>query len=280
VEGFYAVEQYAPDYTAQLTQLARQNYGQSQFQIRWGAEEEKHADLWRNVLLFTRARTADRLEEYTKQLRANAWTAPFDTPLQMLFYTVFQERATQLIYLNLGRIAMGQHPEPCFDNDKDPALVDAISAIAIDEAAHFDFFLSVARLYLYYFPEASLKALVDVLRNFTMPAAKIIPNYEAFIKVLYEAQLFGPRMYGRDVAKPALAALGIDTIKAVEAGIQATRDVPDQQGAVQSNPVFAGCTFSVVESAVHRLFDRIGRYEQQVGLSTVDCTTFVPHTWF
>ena len=211
---------------------------------------------------------------------ANAWTVPFDTPLQMLFYTVFQERATQLIYLNLGRIAMGQHPDPGFAKDKDPALVDAISAIAIDEAAHFDFFLSVARLYHYYFPEASLKALVDVLRSFTMPAAKIIPNYEAFIKVLYVAQVFGPRMYGRDVAKPALAALGIDTIKAVEAGIQATRDVPDQQGAVQINPVFAGCAFSVVESAVHRLFDWIGRYEQQVGLSTVDCTTFVPYTWF
>ena len=99
IEGFYAVEQFAPDYTAELTRLARRKYGQAQFQIRWGAEEEKHSNLWRNILLFSRARTPGQLERYTEDLRANAWVAPFDTPLEMLFYTVFQERATQLIYL-------------------------------------------------------------------------------------------------------------------------------------------------------------------------------------
>lgn len=57
VEGFYAVEQYVPDYTSELTRLARGNYGRAHFQLRWGAEEEKHADLWRNTLLFSRART-------------------------------------------------------------------------------------------------------------------------------------------------------------------------------------------------------------------------------
>src|SRR5271168_4096584 len=40
VEGFYAVEQYVPDYTAELTRMARSSYGQSQFQIRWGSEEQ------------------------------------------------------------------------------------------------------------------------------------------------------------------------------------------------------------------------------------------------
>ena len=105
VEGFYAVEQYIPDYTSELTRLVRKGYGHSQFQIRWGAEEEKHSDLWRNVLLFSRGRTADQLENYTRNLREVAWNAPFDTLLEMLFYTVFQDRATQLIYLKTANCA-------------------------------------------------------------------------------------------------------------------------------------------------------------------------------
>jgi acyl-[acyl-carrier-protein] desaturase len=156
VEGFYAVEQYAPDYTVELTRLARSGYGHSQFQIRWGAEEEKHSDLWRNVLLFSRARTPVELEQYTQDLRGNASEAPFDTPLEMLFYTVFQERATQLIYQKTGAIARGQHPGSGFTESCDPVLAEAIAAIVIDEAAHFDFFLMIARLHLYYFPQESL----------------------------------------------------------------------------------------------------------------------------
>lgn len=279
LRGFYAVEQYAPDYTAQLTQLARRDYGRAQFQIRWGAEEERHADLWRNALLFTRSHTAQELDEYTRELRARAWVAPFDTLLHMLFYTVLQERATQLIYRNLGRIAKGEHPDPRFASDKDPALACAIAAITVDEAAHFDFFLSVARLYLYYFPEESLGALVDVLRNFMMPAADLVGDYARFLTALHEAQVFGPRIYGREVAKPALAALGVETIRAVEEGLRRRRDFPDTHGTIRSNPTTGGCDFNVVESAVCGLFDRIGRYEADVGLAAVDPTTFVAHTW-
>src|SRR5262245_50580237 len=212
IEGFYAVEQYVPDYTAQLARLARGNYGHSQFQLRWGSEEAKHADLWRNVLLFGRARTPDLIERYTQDLRANAWKAPFDTPLHMLFYTVLQERATQLIYLNTARITRGDYPGPGYADDRDPVLARAIATIAVDEAAHYDFFLELARVHIYYFPEESLRALVDVFRNFVMPATAIVPNYDAFVKVLYQAQLFGPRIYARDVAKQALAALGITSV--------------------------------------------------------------------
>src|SRR6266481_470028 len=51
VQGFFAVEQYVPDYTAELVSLVRRDYGRSQYYLRWGSEEAKHADIWRNVLL-------------------------------------------------------------------------------------------------------------------------------------------------------------------------------------------------------------------------------------
>ncbi len=278
VQGFYAVEQYAPDYTAELTRLARTGYGHSQFQIRWGAEEEKHSDLWRNVLLFTRARTASQLEQYTHDLRDQAWEAPYKSPLEMLFYTVFQERATQLIYLRLAAAAEGRSDESKLSSARDPVLAKVCSAIAADEAAHYDFFLSLARLNLYYFPEESLVALVRVLRSFVMPAATIVPDYDAFIKVLYEAKLFGPQIYGREVARPALKALGIESVKAIEAGLAATRTPPDPSGIVRP-PVISGCDFNALEGTVSHLFDRFIKYERDVGLADVDPTVFVQVKW-
>lgn len=269
VEGFYAVEQYAPDYTTVLTRLARAGYGHSQFQLRWGAEEEKHADLWRNVLLFGRARTSEQLERYTLDLRASAWVAPFDTPLEMLFYTVFQERATQLIYLKMAELVRGG------DGAADPVLAKAASAIAVDEAAHYDFFLALARIHLYYFPQDALGALVKVLRNFVMPAVHVVPNYDGFIKELYEARLFSPGIYGREVAKPALLALGVESVKAVEQGIAKTKATPCLNGDSRLAP-YDGCDFAVLESTVRSLFDRVNRYESETGLVQVCPTKFIP----
>lgn len=279
IEGFYAVEQYAPDYTAELTRLVRHTYGRAQFQMRWGAEEEKHADLWRNVLLFSSGRTPKQLEEYTEDLRRKAWKAPWDSPLHMLLYTVFQERATERIYLNTARIARGETADPRFATDVDSVLADAVETIALDEAAHFGFYLALARVHLYYFPEETLQAIVDVLRNFIMPAAQIVPNYDGFIKELYAADIFGPRKYGRDVAKPALQALGISAMKEIEAGLRHTKDSPALDGGPRSADALAGCNFSVIESAVKGLFARIGSYETEVGLSEIDPTKFIPHSW-
>lgn len=278
IEGFYAVEQYAPDYTAELTQLARSSYGHSHFQIRWGSEEEKHSDLWRNVLLFSRSRTTEQLEQYTCELRANAWKAPFDTPLEMLFYTVFQERATQLIYLKTASLVRRGSTSYAGCGTADPVLAKAISTIAVDEAAHYGFFLALSRVHLYYFPEESLKALVTVLRNFVMPAASIVPNYDAFIRVLYESHLFSPGLYGREVAKPALSALGIESVKEVERGLVQTKTVPGLDGGDRPNP-FTGCNFAVLESAVRSLFDRVNRYESEIGLTCIQPTVFTAIKW-
>jgi acyl-[acyl-carrier-protein] desaturase len=273
IEGFYAVEQYAPDYTTELTRLARGSYGHSQFQIRWGAEEEKHSDLWRNVLLFARARSPAQLDRYTRDLRANAWVAPFDKPLEMLFYTVLQERATQLIYLKTAALARLESGDTKGSHKADPVLGKIASTIAIDEAAHYDFFLALARVHLYYFPEEAFEALVKVLRNFVMPAARIVPNYDGFIKALYDSRLFGPSMYGREVAKPALTALGVESVKAVEDGLALTKGAPGPDGTHRPAP-FAGCNLAVLESTVRHLFDRIGRYESEVGLDSLHPTVF------
>lgn len=282
VEGFYAVEQYAPDYTSELIRLTRADYGRSHFQMRWGAEEERHADLWRNMLLFSRRRTPQEIEQYSDDLRASVWTLPFDSAIHNLLYTVLQERATQLNYVNLGKVGRGESDKPQFATDADPLLTEACKVIAVDEAAHYNFFLEGARLFLYYYPEETLSALVDVLRGFIMPASKIIPNYDAFVKTLYDGGIFGAKAYARDVLPTALANLGIDSYREVERGIRRTRRVPDLEGRMRDTAIFdastvGGVRFSIVEDAVRRLFERIGRYEDEMGLTEINPTHFVPN---
>jgi len=283
IEGFYAIEQFAPDYTTELTRLTRKDYGRSQFQLRWGAEEEKHADLWRNVLLFSKRRTPQQIEQYTSDLRANSWTLPFDDPMRMILYTVIQERATQLNYLNLYKIARGESDKEQFAEDADPILARACATIAKDEASHFDFFLEGARLFLYYFPEETLHALVDVLRSFMMPAHNLLPNYEKFVRTIYDGGIFDRRKHARDVVQVALKALGIDSIRAIENGIARLRQVPDENGEIRDTAIFQkshlGINFNVVESAVERLFARIGAYETEIGLAEIAPTIFQRNAW-
>ena len=120
LEGFFAVEQYVPDYVTSLMHVIRKSHGRSHFHLRWGSEEEKHADMWRNAVLFGGKRSLEWMEEYMADLRSNEWRIPWDDPLHMVFYTVFQERATQVNYLNLGLVAKGLHTNPAFADDADP----------------------------------------------------------------------------------------------------------------------------------------------------------------
>ena len=278
VEGFYGVEQYAPDYTSELIRLVRRDYGRAQFQLRWGSEEEKHADLWRNVLLFSGARSPEWIEQYTSDLRAAAWEAPYDDAIRMLLYTVIQERATQMYYLNVVKVAKGQTGKPQFANDADPILAKAAMTIAVDEAAHYSFYLEGARLFLYYYPQETLEALVDVLRNFAMPALDLLPDTEKLARTIYEGGVFDGRILSRDVVKSALANLGVTSIRAVERGVAQTRRVPDEDG--QQKPAMGeGIDFGLVEGVVESLFAKIGRYEDEIGLSEIDPTLFVKHRW-
>jgi acyl-[acyl-carrier-protein] desaturase len=170
----------------------------------------------------------------------------------MLLYAVFQERATQIIYNNLHKISRGESQD--FVRDADPVLAEASRLIAIDEAAHYDFFLKASQLYLYYFPEETTVALADVLRNFTMPAVDLIPNYDTFVKALYEGALFGRHIYAREVVPAALAHLGINSDRTLGTNVR-------WRGL--------GVQFSAVETAVRRLFDRLGSYEDEIGLSAL-----------
>jgi len=277
LEGFFAVEQYVPDYVSTLLNVIRTSHGRSHFHIRWGAEEEKHAELWHNAVLFSRHRSPEWLREYMGQLRGQEWKLPWEDPIRMIFYTVFQERATQVNYLNTAVIARGQSENPIFKDCADPVLERAARTIAVDEAAHYNFFLEGARLYLYYYPTQALEAMSDVIKYFAMPANDIIPDYDKFAETVHRAGVYGPREHARDVVQVALKNLGVSGRKALETGIRRGRLVPDENGNLRDSAIFEGLDFNVIQSAVKRIFGKIEGYERETGFWEVDPTKFTPN---
>lgn len=277
LEGFFAVEQYVPDYVTALLKVIRTSHGRSHYHIRWGSEEEKHADLWYNAVLFSKYRSPDWLRNYMGDLRNGEWKLPWDDPMHMIFYTVFQERATQVNYLNTAVIARGDHPDPRFAQDKDPVLAEAARVIAIDEAAHYNFFLEGARLFLYYYPAEALQAMHDVIKYFAMPAGNLIPDYDKFAEVVYRAGIYGPREHSRDVVAVALRVLGVEGRKALEAGIRRGRLVPDENGNMRESAIFEGIDFPSMEAAARRVYKLIEKQEKETGHYDVDPTHFVPN---
>jgi acyl-[acyl-carrier-protein] desaturase len=277
IEGFFAVEQYVPDYTMKAIQMYRRNHGRGHFQIRWGSEEEKHSDLWYNALIFTEARSADWVRDYQYMLRGTEWQLPWEDPLRITCYVVFQERATQVNYLNTVLAARGKLSHPGFANDADPVLAQIAQTIAVDEAAHYNFFLEMLRLHLYYFPHKTLEAMNDVIKHFAMPANNYIPNFEKFYETVYRTGIYSAREYARDVVQVALNQLGVVGKRALEAGIKKSRLVPNPFGEMRETSFFFdGFDYSAVEKAMRKLFDRVHDYEAKIGFDRFDPVKFLP----
>jgi acyl-[acyl-carrier-protein] desaturase len=274
IEGFFAVEQYTPDYTSEILRIVRRSNGRSNFQLRWGAEEERHANTWENALLFSRGRTPDQIEHYKWQLRNNNWTLPWDDPLHMMLYTVFQERATQINYLNFAKIARGESENPAYANDADPVLARACTMLAVDEAAHYAFFLEGARLFLYYQPEETLQAIHDVVTHFAMPAQNLIPNWPEVAENIYRTGVYGPRVFQRDVIAPVFDNLTLTSRKALENGIKRSREIPSDSGQMRSTALWDVFDTGEAERSIMRLHDKITDYEKSVGRDALDPLQF------
>lgn len=277
IEGFFAVEQYTPDYVTTILHLIRRSHGRSHFMMRWGSEEEKHADLWRNALMATGQRSVQWVEDYMDSLRSKEWKLPFEDPLRILFYQVVQERATQVNYLNMALIAQGELLPEKYGADADPVLARISRTIAVDEAAHSKFFQEVFRLFLYYVPDEAAEAALDVVNHFHMPASDIVPDFHLFVEALRRTGVYGGRQYATDVLEPAFASMGIANRKMLENAVRASRQVPDAQGRVRGTAIFESLDFQHIQDLVKKTFRRIELYEKDAGIEAFSQVRFVPN---
>jgi acyl-[acyl-carrier-protein] desaturase len=199
VESFCAVELFLPDYTSKILHLIRKSRGRAWFQANWGYEESKHSLALEEWLIHSGKRTAKEMCTFADTVLEREWNLPFETPRQMMIYTVFQELSTGLNYKNLRRKAIEQ---------KDEALATALSFIARDESAHYHFFQDGVKLYLKEDRDGTLLDIQRVLEGFRMPAQDLIPNWEVRGKTIVGEKIFSDRIFYKDIMRPVLSVLG------------------------------------------------------------------------
>lgn len=199
VESFMAVELFLPDYTSKILDLVRQSRGRAWFQANWGYEESKHSMALEGWLLASKKRTRQELDTFSDSVLMNKWQLPFESPRQMMIYTTFQELSTGLNYRNLRKKAIEQN---------DQALSTALSFIARDESAHYQFFQDGVKLYLKADRDGTLHDIAHVLEHFRMPAQDLIPNWEHRGKTIIGEKVFSDRIFFKDIMMPVLHVLG------------------------------------------------------------------------
>ncbi len=199
VESFCAVELFLPDYTSKILQLIRKSRGRAWFQANWGYEESKHSLVLEEWLVRSGKRTPQEVRDFSGAVLEREWELPFSTPRQMMIYTTFQELSTGLNYKNLRRKAIEQG---------DKALATALSFVARDESAHYQFFQDGVKLYMQEDRDGTLEDMKTVLEGFRMPAQDLIPNWEVRGQTIIGEKIFSDRIFYKDIMRPILSILG------------------------------------------------------------------------
>jgi len=201
LEAFYATEMYLPDYTKELLELNRDDHGLCWFLTNWCYEESKHSMAIEDWMLRSNSRAKTQMDDFNEALLSNRWTKPFETSRQMLIYTVFQELATQVNYLNLSKLTAAAG---------DPALQKILLLIASDEGNHHRLFVDFVLEHIAIDREGTLKDVAHVLKNFSMPAHDQIPGWEARGKAIESSGIYTGKQFVKRVMLPGLQRLGIN----------------------------------------------------------------------
>ena len=202
LESFCAVELYLPDYLSKLIPQVRANRGRAWMLANWGYEESKHSMVFGDWLLKSGMRSDEQMADMEREVFSHEWNLPYDNALGMVIYTTFQELATWLTYVNLRKYVQAE--------GGDPALERALSLVAIDERAHYDFFRKLVSLYLEHDRPSTLEQLRRVANTFQMPALHLLSDSRQRMEDIKQLRLFDEEQYVFDVFEPVLAALKVE----------------------------------------------------------------------
>ncbi len=201
IESFTAVELYLPDYTSKILPVVRSSRGHAWFYANWGYEESKHSLALGDWLLLSGHRTEEQMADLEGMVFQREWNLPHDSRLGMLVYAMTQELATFLSYRNMRRRVEGPNG--------DPALTRVLNFLAVDEAAHYDFFRRCVALHLEHDRDATLAQMRRVMNDFAMPAIGDLADSRKRLAAIYEMQIMSEDIYYREVYLPILASLGV-----------------------------------------------------------------------
>jgi acyl-[acyl-carrier protein] desaturase len=202
VETFCAVELYLPDYLSKLIPQVRANHGRAWMLANWGYEEAKHSMVLEDWLLRSRHRSHEQVADMHDEVFAHEWDLPYDNARAMLCYTTFQELATRIHYTRL--IEAVRREGGC------PALEGALTLVAIDEAAHADFFRRLLEVYLQYDRPGTLEQIRRVVNTFKMPAVHMLADSAKRTGDIKRLRIFDEDIFVQLVYEPLLEKLGVE----------------------------------------------------------------------
>ncbi len=136
------------------------------FIIRWGLEEDRHAEslalyqLAAGITPSTDKLLNDMIEESVKP-----FTIGFSEPVQVFTYTFLQEKATQLYYQCLAKAV------------SEPVLARLLRQLAKDESRHFAFFSKILDAYLDTHGERAIDLISQVAHSYRMPLHNTLKDY-------------------------------------------------------------------------------------------------------
>jgi acyl-[acyl-carrier-protein] desaturase len=208
MEAYMAVELYLPDYTSKILHLIRRSRGRAWFQANWGYEESKHSLALEMWLTRSGSRTDEEIRGFEEEILSREWMLPYESPLEMIVYTVFQEYATKLNYHGLRRAAQ---------DSNDPALDKVLTLLARDEVGHFEFFKNGVLIHMDQDRDKVVETLNHIIKTFRMPAQDIIPDWDTRDQLIRDMHIFDDRIYMREVVRPVLKALKVSSEELREA---------------------------------------------------------------
>ncbi len=164
---------------------------------RWTAEEARHGIVLRDYLMATRGVDPNELED----LRMAHMQVGYETPypndmLHTVAYVTFQELATRISHRNTGRIS------------NDAICEGMLARVALDENLHMLFYRNLLGAALKLEPNATMRAITDVVTNFQMPGAGM-PGWGRKSVQIALAGIYDLQLHLNDVVMPVLRAWGV-----------------------------------------------------------------------
>ncbi len=161
---------------------------------RWTAEEARHAIVIRDYLMATRGVNPYELEDLRMAHMSLGYQTPYENDmLHTIAYVSFQELATRISHRNTGKIS------------DDPIAEGMMQRISMDENLHMLFYRNTLSAALDMEPNATMRAITDVVTNFDMPGANM-PGFGRKSVQIALAGIYDMGQHLNEVIAPVLRA--------------------------------------------------------------------------
>ena len=161
---------------------------------RWTAEEARHGIAIRDYLMATRGVNPYELEDLRMAHMSLGYQTPYENDmLHTIAYVTFQELATRISHRNTGKIS------------DDPIAESMMQRISLDENLHMLFYRNTLGAALDLEPNATMRAITDVVTNFDMPGANM-PGFGRKAVQIALAGIYDMQLHLDEVIAPILRA--------------------------------------------------------------------------